>query len=84
VSGGRSPPPHKQSDFDKALDLYKSNYTQFLSTGNAAYKTAYMNAQEAIDKAILARQKEVEDQKRDMNRFTESYQGRKFGTLRYL
>ena len=74
VSGGSSPPPHKQSDFDKALDLYKSNYTQFLSTGNTAYKTAYMNAQEAIDKAILARQNEVEDQKRDMNRFTESYQ----------
>jgi hypothetical protein len=62
------------SGFENLLNEYKSNYTQFLSTGNAAYKTAYMNAQEAIDKAILARQKEVEDQKRDMNRFTESYQ----------
>lgn len=74
VAGGSSPSPHKQTDFDKALDLYKSNYVQFLSTGNNAYKTAYQNAQEAIDKEILARQKEVEDQKRDMNRFTESYQ----------
>ena len=62
------------SGFENLLNEYKSNYVQFLSTGNAAYKTAYMNAQEAIDKAILARQKEVEDQKRDMNRFTESYQ----------
>jgi hypothetical protein len=62
------------SGFENLLNEYKSNYIQFLSTGNTAYKTAYMNAQEAIDKAILARQKEVEDQKRDMNRFTESYQ----------
>lgn len=62
------------SGFEDLLNEYKSNYTQFLSTGNTAYKTAYMNAQEAIDKAILERQGEVEDQKRDMNRFTESYQ----------
>jgi len=62
------------SGFENLLNEYKSNYVQFLSTGNPAYKTAYMNAQEAIDKAILARQDEVEEQKRDMNRFTESYQ----------
>jgi len=62
------------SGFENLLNEYKSNYVQFLSTGNNAYKTAYQNAQEAIDKEILARQKEVEDQKRDMNRFTESYQ----------
>jgi hypothetical protein len=62
------------SGFETLLNEYKSNYVQFLSTGNPAYKTAYTNAQEAIDKAILARQKDVEDQKRDMNRFTESYQ----------
>jgi hypothetical protein len=62
------------SGVENLLNEYKSNYVQFLSTGNAAYKTAYMNAQEAIDKAILARQKEVENQKRDMNQFTESYQ----------
>jgi len=62
------------SGFENLLNEYKSNYTQFLTTGNSAYKTAYLNAQEAIDKAILARQGEVEDQKRDMNRFAESYQ----------
>jgi hypothetical protein len=62
------------SGFENLLNEYKSNYVQFLSTGNGAYKIAYMNAQEAIDKAILARQKEVENQKRDMNQFTESYQ----------
>ena len=62
------------SGFENLLNEYKSNYVQFLSTGNPAYKTAYMNAQEAIDKAILARQDEVEDQKRDMKRFADSYQ----------
>jgi dsDNA-specific endonuclease/ATPase MutS2 len=62
------------SGFESLLNEYKSNYTQFLSTGNPAYKTAYMNAQEAIDKAILERQDGVEDQKRDMKRFAESYQ----------
>jgi hypothetical protein len=62
------------SDFEDLLNQYKSNYTQFLSTGNPAYKTAYTNAQEAIDKAILARQDEVEEQKHDMKRFADSYQ----------
>jgi hypothetical protein len=62
------------SGFENLLNEYKSNYTQFLSTGNTAYKTAYLNAQEAIDKAILDRQGEVEDQKRDMKRFADSYQ----------
>jgi hypothetical protein len=62
------------SDFENLLNQYKSNYTQFLSTGNAAYKIAYQNAQEAIDKAILDRQKSVEEQKHDMKRFADSYQ----------
>jgi len=62
------------ADFEQLLTQYKSNYVQFLSTGNPAYKTAYQNAQEAIDNAILARQKEVEDQKHDMKRFADSYQ----------
>lgn len=62
------------SDFEDLLNQYKSNYTQFLSTGNPAYKTAYTNAQSAIDKAILARQSDVEEQKHDMKRFADSYQ----------
>jgi hypothetical protein len=62
------------SGFENLLNEYKSNYVQFLSTGNPAYKTAYQNAQAAIDGAILDRQKEVEDQKHDMDRFADSYQ----------
>ena len=60
-------------DFEDLLAQYKSNYVQFLSTGNTAYKTAYENAQDAIEEAIQKRQSEVEEQKRDMNHFVNSY-----------
>ena len=62
------------SDFENLLTQYKSNYVQFLSTGNPAYKTAYQNAQDAIEGVIQDRQKEVENQKHDMKRFADSYQ----------
>ena len=74
VAGGSSPLPNTQSDFEQALALYRSNYVQFLSTGNPAYKTAYQNAQDAIEKFIQDRQSEVERQKHDMKRFADSYQ----------
>jgi hypothetical protein len=62
------------SDFENLLTQYKSNYVQFLSSGNPAYKTAYQNAQDAIEKVIQDRQAEVEEQKHDMKRFADSYQ----------
>jgi hypothetical protein len=74
VAGGSSPLPNTQSDFEQALALYRSNYVQFLSSGNPAYKTAYQNAQDAIEKVIQDRQSEVEEQKHDMKRFADSYQ----------
>lgn len=62
-----------RSDFEKMLAEYKSNYVQFLTTGNDAYKTAYQNAQDLLEKMVGAKQKEVEGQKRDMQKFAVSY-----------
>ena len=62
-----------RGDFEKMLDEYKSNYVQFLTTGNSAYQTAYKNAQSAIEKMMSARQTEVQSQKADMLKFTQSF-----------
>ena len=63
-----------RSIFEKMMDEYKSNYIQFVTTGNEAYKTAYKNAQDAIDRMLTARQDEVKSQKSDMQHFVDSYQ----------
>jgi hypothetical protein len=62
-----------RGDFEKMLDEYKSNYVQFLTTGNKAYQTAYKNAQDAVEKMVSARQGEVQSQKNDMLKFTQSF-----------
>ena len=58
-----------RSDFEQMMAEYKSNYVEFLATGNQAYKTAYRNAQDAIEKMVAARQAQVESQKKDMQQF---------------
>ena len=63
-----------RSDFEQMMAEYKSNYVEFLATGNEAYKTAYKNAQDAIEKMVGARQAQVESQKKDMQQFVASYE----------
>jgi hypothetical protein len=63
-----------RSEFEQMMAEYKSNYVEFLATGNQAYKTAYRNAQDAIEKMIGARQTQVESQKNDMQQFVASYE----------
>jgi hypothetical protein len=59
--------------FEEMLEEYKSNYVQYVTTGIEAYKTAYKNAQDALEQMVGNRQKEVEAQKADMQKFAESY-----------
>ena len=61
------------SDFEEMLNQYKGNYVEFLSTHDPKYKKAYELAQESIEKMIMNKQKGVEDQKKDMNHFVDSY-----------
>lgn len=63
-----------RSEFEQMMAEYKSNYVEFLATGNEAYKTAYRNAQDAIEKMVSARQAQVESQKKDMQQFVASYE----------
>jgi hypothetical protein len=60
--------------FEEMLNEYKSNYVQFVTTGIEAYRTAYKTAQDALEQMVGNRQKEVEAQKADMQKFAESYQ----------
>jgi len=60
--------------FEEMLEEYKSNYVQYVTTGIETYKKAYKAAQDALEQMVGNRQKEVEAQKADMQKFAESYQ----------
>jgi len=61
-------------EFNKLLDQYKTLYLQFLSSGDAQYKTGYQNAYEAIEKTLASKQSEVDSEKRDLQHFASSYE----------
>jgi len=61
-------------EFNKLLDQYKTLYLQFLSSGDAQYKTGYENAYEAIEKTLASKQSEVESEKRALQHFASSYE----------
>lgn len=64
----------ERDELQKMMDEYKSNYIQYLTTGNSSYKTAYQNAQSALETMVNNKQKEVESQKADMQTFLDSYE----------
>jgi hypothetical protein len=60
--------------FEEMMNEYKSNYVQFVTKGVETYRTAYKAAQDALEQMVGNRQKEVEAQKADMQKFADSYQ----------
>ena len=64
----------ERDELQKMMDEYKSNYVQYLTTGNSSYKTAYQNAQSALESMVNNKQEEVESQKADMQSFLNSYE----------
>jgi len=63
-----------RASFEEMMNEYKSNYVQFVTTGIETYRTAYKAAQDALEQMVGNRQREVEAQKADMQKFAESYE----------
>lgn len=61
-------------EFNQLLEQYKTQYLQFLSTGDPSFKSAYQNAQTAIEKAISSKREVVDSEKKAMKHFADSYQ----------
>ena len=61
-------------EFNELLTQYKTLYLQFLSSGDAQYKTGYQNAYDAIEKTLASKQDEVESEKRSLQHFASSYE----------
>jgi hypothetical protein len=60
-------------EFNRLLTEYKNQYLQFLSTGNAEYKTAYERVMKGIEDAISKKREQVDSQKKSMSHFLDSY-----------
>jgi CHASE3 domain sensor protein len=58
---------------DEAVEQYKRNFVQYKLTGNAAYKTAYENAQKWIDSYILQKQEALEEDNKFIDKFVDDY-----------
>lgn len=58
---------------DIALQLYRTNYTNYRATGNPAYKTAYENAQRWLDLHVANLQSQVETNSQTIGRFVQDY-----------
>jgi|LauGreDrversion4_2_1035121.scaffolds.fasta_scaffold170101_3 hypothetical protein len=61
-------------EFNRLLTEYKTQYLQFLSTGDQSFRAAYERTLEAIEAAISAKREEVDADKAAMKHFAASYQ----------
>ena len=58
---------------ESALQLYRTNYTNYRATGNTSFKTAYENTQRWLDLYVANLQTQVENNKQNINRFVQDY-----------
>jgi hypothetical protein len=68
-----SVPADEDNTFNKLLDEYKSNYVQFVTTGNQQFQKAYENARNAVQDIISGRRAAVEKERSDMKHFVKAY-----------
>lgn len=60
--------------FEKLLSSYRSNYMQYIVTGQSSYKTAYEKIYNEIDQMIQARQQQVNNEKASASQFLNNFQ----------
>lgn len=68
-----SVPADEDNTFNKLLDEYKSNYVQFVTTGNQQFQKAYENARNAIQEMISGKRALVDKERSDMKHFVGAY-----------
>lgn len=61
-------------DFQKTLDMYRQNLTEYKLTGNSVYKTSADTAKAWLDSYVEALQKESQNQANSINNFVSQYQ----------
>ena len=61
------------TSFNQAVDIYKTNYTNYRATGNPSFKIAYENAESWIQLYLQEKQKQVSTTATDINGFVQEY-----------
>lgn len=62
-----------EQDFAQALELYRTNYVQYRTTGKAEYKIAYENAQRWIDLYLGQFTNQITNGRTFVNTFLQNY-----------
>jgi flagellar biosynthesis chaperone FliJ len=61
-------------EFQKVLDMYRQNLTEYKMTGNSAYKTATDTTKAWLDSYIKSLEKETETQAKSIREFVSKYE----------
>lgn len=61
------------AEYQNALELYRKNYLDYKLTGNAAYKTAYTNAQQWIELYLRNLEQSVTKGANSIDKFVKDY-----------
>jgi hypothetical protein len=61
------------SEFEKTLDLYQKNLTEYKVSGNAAYKVASDTTKKWLDDYIKSMEERTEASKQEIQDFVEEY-----------
>ncbi len=57
------------TDFGQALEIFKTNYVQYRTTGRPEYKTAYEGAESWISQYLQSMSREIESSAASVNKF---------------
>lgn len=60
------------SDFERTLDIYKTNLTEFKTSGNAAYKAASETAKKWLDDYLKRMEERAENNKKEIEEFVKT------------
>ena len=63
----------EDSNFQSALEMYRTNYLEYKLTGETAYKEAYERAQAVIEEYLQNLQKRVNNDASYVDRFVKDY-----------
>ena len=61
------------SNFQKALEIYRTNYLEYKITGNSAYKVAYESAQTTIESYLKNLQAKIGNDASYVDKFVKQY-----------
>ena len=66
-------PLPQSTDFTQAMNIYKTNYVMYRTTGNSAYKTAYENAERWIQAYLAEQNQKITTSAQTINQFVQDY-----------